>query len=440
MLKLKHLLIIIFIFLLVFVMTADLFALERAATNPRHSQYRQNLISMTTADYRAFLKTHPPLDRLYRQGDICFFLVNSWELSEIEASGTVVQTREPVPDYFLSTPPADSPQGDINGAYHNHNETNTLLRELESNYPGLAQVTTIGYSIEGRALNVIKISDNVSIDEAEPNIFIIGCHHAREWISVEMPLLFAQYLLGHYQDNPAVRRAVNGAQVYIMPIQNPDGLEFSIHTYRMWRKNRRYNGNLGWGVDTNRNYGYMWGYDDEGSSPDPYNDVYRGPAPFSEPETEAVRQFLLAHPPAGTISYHNYSQLIIFPWGYTYDPAPGAEQMNQIAAEMSNLISRVNGRIYMYGAANILYLTNGDTTDWVYGTFGTPAFTIELPPDEMVFGGFFTSLELIDSAFRENLPALLYFVNYFVKDENQPGGSFRENRPLDREASAKTFD
>jgi len=435
MVKLRQTLIIIFIFLLIFVMAIDLFAREKAAASSRDSEYeyeyRQNLISMTLDDYRAYLKTHPPLDRLYRQGDICFFLVNTRELSEIEASGAAIQSREPVPDYFLNAPSADSPQGDINGAYHNHNETNALLRELVSNHPGLAQVTTIGYSIEGRAINVIKISDNVSIDEAEPNIFIIGCHHAREWISVEVPLLFAQYLLGHYQDNPGVKRAVNGAQVYILPIQNPDGLEFSIHTYRMWRKNRRYNGNLGWGVDTNRNYGYMWGYDDVGSSPDPYSDVYRGAAPFSEPETRAIRQFLLAHPPAGTISYHNYSQIIIYPWGYTYTPAPDAGEMNQIAAQMSNLVYQVNGRIYTYGAAEMLYLTNGDTTDWVYGTFGTPAFTIELPPDEIVFGGFFTSLELIDSAFRENLPALLYFVNYFITGENLVGDPFTVRSPGD---------
>jgi murein tripeptide amidase MpaA len=425
MFKLKQLLIIIFIFLLIFVMAADLFAQEKAAANSRNSQYRENIISMTIDDYRAFLKTHSPLDRLYRQGDTCFFLVNTRELSEIEASGAVVQSQEPVPGYFPGTHQADRTRGDINGAYHNYNETITLLRELESNYPTLAQVTTIGYSIEGRELNVIKISDNVSINEAEPNIFIVGCHHAREWISVEVPLLFAQYLLEHYQDNPDVRRAIDGAQVYIMPIQNPDGLEFSIHTYRMWRKNRRYNGNydgyLLWGVDTNRNYGYMWGYDDEGSSPNPNSSTYRGLAPFSEPETDAVRQFLLAHPPAGTISYHNYSQIIIYPWGYTREPAPDNDKMREIAAGMSSRMFPVNGRLYEFGATDMLYLVNGNTTDWVYGTFGTPAYTIELPPEEMILGGFFTSLELIDSAFRENLPALLYFVNYFITDGNQGG-------------------
>ena len=108
MVKLRQTLIIIFIFLLIFVMAIDLFAREKAAANSRDSEYRKNLISITIDDYRAFLKTHLPLDRLYCQGDICFFLVNSRELSEIEASGAAIRSRETVPDYFLSTPPADS--------------------------------------------------------------------------------------------------------------------------------------------------------------------------------------------------------------------------------------------------------------------------------------------------------------------------------------------
>jgi murein tripeptide amidase MpaA len=404
--------IIMVIFALIFLLSNH-YSLENKF--PGSASQPDCIIGMDLGVYREYLKAHLPLDRLYRQGDTCFFLVKSSELKEIEESGVMILSREPVPDFThgISRVDADRPAGDINGAYHNYNETQAVLRDLESRYPSLARVSPIGYSIEGRELNVIKISDNVSTDEAEPNIFIVGCHHAREWISVEVPLLFAQYLLEHYPDNPEVERAINGAQIYIMPIQNPDGLEFSIHTYRMWRKNRRYNGNLSWGVDNNRNYGYMWGYDNTGSSPNSYSEVYRGPAPFSEPETVAVRQFLLAHPPAGTLSYHNYSQIIIYPWGYTYDPAPGAEEMNRIAKEMSQRIFQVNGRIYTYGAAEVLYLTNGDTVDWVYGTFAAPAFTVELPPEEMISGGFFTPEELIDSAFSENLPAMLYFVNYF---------------------------
>jgi hypothetical protein len=203
-----------------------------------------------------------------------------------------------------------------------------------------------------------------------------------------------------------------------MPLVNPDGLEFSIHTYRMWRKNRRYNGDFSWGVDPNRNYGYMWGYDDGGSSPNPWSEVYRGPGPFSEPETEAVRQFLTAHPPSGCLSYHNYSQLILYPWGYTYEPTPDAVEMEMIANEMSSRIFQVGGRVYEVGSSEALYLTNGGTIDWVYGTFGAPSYTVELPPESFIQGGFITSIELIESTFAENLPAMLYFVNYFAGGEN----------------------
>jgi len=406
---------IIVVLSLLIIINSLIYAGEKPSENRIH---RPDIaISMKLNDYRMFLNTHPPLDRLYCIGDTCFFLVSSGELESINNSGIEIQSRE----NLLNLPPGHSQnskqQGDINGPFHNYNETNSLLRQMEARYPSLAQVTTIGYSVEGRELNVIKISDNVNSEEIEPNIFIVGCHHAREWISVEVPLLFSQYLLEHYQDNQEVRRAVDGAQIYIVPLINPDGLEFSIHTYRMWRKNRRNNGNLSWGVDLNRNYGFMWGYDDEGSSPNPYSDVYRGPEPFSEPETETVRQFLLSHPPMGTLSYHSYGELIIYPWGYTHNPAQDTAEMDQIAAEMSERIYQVNGRLYTYGAADILYLTNGDTLDWIYGTFGTPAFTVELPPEYLELGGFFTSIEMIDSTFSENLPAMLYFINYFVTGE-----------------------
>ncbi len=390
------------------------------------------IIGIALTDYREYLRTNPPLDRLYLKDDVGFFLVKGAEVKEVEKSGVTILGSEPAPARWFTPPHLDTPQGDLNGAYHSYNETQVVMRELESRFPSRVQVITIGYSLEGRPLNIMKISDNVDIDEAEPNIYILGCHHAREWISVEVPLGFAQYLLEHSLVYPEVEQAITGAQVYILPIQNPDGLEFSIHTYRMWRKNRRYNGNLSWGVDTNRNYGYMWGYDNRGSSPNPASEVYRGSAPFSEPETDAIRGFLLSHPPAGLISYHNYSQLILYPWGYTYAPARDAAMMREIAMEMSFRISRVNGRQYTCGSADTLYLTNGDTTDWVYGTFGVPAFTIELPPENFESGGFITPEELITPVLYENIPALVYFINRLALPEspvhNRPGERFNKGK------------
>jgi hypothetical protein len=367
------------------------------------------VIVMRLDDYRSFLEVYPPLDRLACSGDNGCFLVTGGELDQVRALSLPFRVQEP------ALPGAYPATGGLNGVYHDYRESEAFLRDLAARFPGQARLESIGRSWEGREVYALKISDNADMEEAEPNIVILGCHHAREWISVEVPLRFAEYLLVNQGSDPQARAAVTGAQVYILPLVNPDGLEFSIRHYRLWRKNRRYNGYYTWGVDLNRNYDYQWGYDNQGSSPNPASAAYRGPDPFSEPESQAVRDFLLAHPPAGTVSYHNFSRLIIYPWGFKAEPAPDDAEMRAVAAEMSRQIFQVNGRLYNYGpGGSSLYLTNGDLDDWVYATFQVPAFTIELPPVDYFSGGFFTSETEIGLSFSENLPALLYFVQYGI--------------------------
>ena len=369
------------------------------------SSSSHSIVSMGLDDYRAYICHNRPLDRLFMIDRTCYFLVRSGDLHALKRSGFSLHQQKGRPGF----PSMTQTSGSI-GDYHTYAETVEFLEDLVLRFPDLARLVSAGQSIEGREIYVLKISDHVEADEPEPNIFISGCHHAREWISVEMPLLFARHVLENYHTHPQSNDIVNSGQLYIMPVQNPDGLEFSIHTYRWWRKNRRYNGNLSWGVDSNRNYGYAWGYDDIGSSPVPEDAVYRGPTAFSEPETRAVRDFLLNHPPSGALNFHNYSQLILYPWGYTTVPTADDTEMESIARRMAELIFEVNGRTYRYGAGAVaIYPTNGDTDDWIYGTFGAPSFTVELPPELYIDGGFFTSQEMIDSAFREMLPAMLYF-------------------------------
>jgi murein tripeptide amidase MpaA len=306
-----------------------------------------------------------------------------------------------------------------NGAYHSHLETEAMLHAIQQSHPDIATLFTIGHSIEGRPLYILKISSQLLDDHQKPAIYIFGCHHAREWISVEIPLFFCHYLTDNYQQSPAVKNLVDQLQIFIMPLLNPDGLEFSIKTYRLWRKNRRYFGDYTWGVDLNRNYDYQWGYDDNGSSPYPQSDTFRGESPFSEPETQAVRDFVLNHPPVAAISYHNYSQVILFPWGYTREHCPDYSEFLSIAHSLSQTMKTANNRQYSYGAsAEMLYPTNGDLDDWLYGNFGTLAFTIELPPAYFFLGHFFTTEAEIQNAFSENKPALLYFLNYFADKNN----------------------
>jgi len=211
---------------------------------------------------------------------------------------------------------------------------------------------------------------------------------------------------------------------------NPDGLEYTIHVYRYWRKNRRDNKDGTYGVDLNRNYGYKWGTSNNGSSPDPTSEIYRGLQAFSEPETKAIRDFFLKKYFQGMITYHSFSQSIMYPWGYMVQAPDKDPLLRDIAARIAALIQEVNGRSYNFGpAGQTLYLTNGDTVDWAFGTSAIPSYTIELPPIDEMGGGFFNSEADIQSIFQENLPAMLYFVDRFIRDYRPQGADLGPDRP-----------
>jgi len=308
-------------------------------------------------------------------------------------------------------------QGGVNGEFHSYHEVEQELLRLEASYPALVSVVDIGDSLEGRNIYAVKLSDNVIQDENEAEVVFMGCHHAREWISVDVPLRTARHLAAAYDSDAAVRALLDASEIWIIPLVNPDGLEYSIHVYRYWRKNRRDNLDGTFGVDLNRNYGYQWGYDDVGSSGDSASAVYRGSAAFSEPESRVIRDFVTAHDFEALVSYHNYSQIVLYPWGYVKQVSPQDELLRFLAANMVDRMARVHGRIYAYGpAGDSLYTTNGDTTDWALGTVGIPAFTIELPPPSVAEGGFFNAESDIVPIFEENLAAVLFLVDWAVKN------------------------
>jgi carboxypeptidase T len=308
-------------------------------------------------------------------------------------------------------------QSGVTGEFHSYAELEQDLIALAEAYPDLAQVIDIGDSLEQRNIYALKISDNVGIMENEASVVFLGCHHAREWISIEVPYLLGKYLVENYATDTEVARLVNNAEIWIVPLVNPDGLEYSIHFYRYWRKNMRDNGNGTFGVDINRNYGYMWGYDNLGSSPNTGAEVYRGEAPFSEPESRAVRGLFEQNDFMAMVSYHSYSQVILYPWGYTEVPSDEDAVLSAIGNEMSRLMEPVNGRYYEAArAGDGFYLTNGDTTDWSFGVYGIPSYTIELPPTSSITGEFFNAESDIQPIFAENLPAALYIIDWCIKE------------------------
>ncbi len=250
----------------------------------------------------------------------------------------------------------------VGSTYHTQEETYSDMNDVATANPGICSLTSIGTSHEGRDIWAMKISDNVGTTEDEPRVLYLGCHHAREIITVEIPLYIMYWLTDNYGTDSLATYLVDNREIWIVPLMNPDGREYVEHTGD-WRKNRRDNGDGSYGVDLNRNWGYMWGYDDNGSSPDPSNSVYRGPSAFSEPETQIIRDLMLNYQFSTAISYHSHGRLMLFPWGY----APLFCSDHDIFSALGDSMNSFNGYTSGPAPSTIGYLANGDSDDWMYG-------------------------------------------------------------------------
>lgn len=303
----------------------------------------------------------------------------------------------------------DFPPDDSN--FHNYGELSLELQNLASQHPQILKLSSLGKSLEGREMPLLTFSIDDQ-DQSRPAVFFMGGHHAREHISVETPLLLAQYLAQEYASgNPRIVDLINKHTIYIAPLINPDGAEFDIATgaYKLWRKNRKANGGSSYGVDLNRNYGFHWG--EGGASTNPRDETYRGTAAFSEPETQNVKSFFESHRNITIgLSFHTFSELILYPWGHSYDPISNSRDF-LVHKTMAETMARWNG--YTPQQSSDLYIASGDTTDWAYGQLGVFSFTFELDPKSSSFNpgaGFYPGQKFIEPVFRKNLEPCLYLI------------------------------
>jgi carboxypeptidase T len=331
------------------------------------------------------------------------------QLDRLSAMGYQVEQLEDVERHLSAFATAAEAE-----QYHSAASLEEELRRLAEARPDIAELREIGRSIEGRPILALRIGDRRG---GAPKLLFMGCHHAREWIAVEVPFLLARELVERADEAPIAGWLESG-EIWVAPMVNPDGHEHSRTEARLWRKNRRRNADGSFGVDPNRNYGYMWGtLDIPTSSHVPSDETYVGPRAFSEPETQAVRDLVGCERFAGVITYHSYSQLILYPWGYTEKPIPDLqhrEQMVGMAGEMHELIKGVHGKVYVPQPSSELYPTAGDTTDWTYGTYGIPSFTIELRPRTFEEGGFILPADQIMPTWEENRPAAFRFIEQLL--------------------------
>lgn len=293
--------------------------------------------------------------------------------------------------------------------WHTPAQVEFEMDRLETRFPQLARVVTLGSSHEGKPIRAVKISDNPTLDEPdEADVVIVALHHAREWISTETALFVAEQILMRYDTDATVKADVDAAQVWVIPVMNPDGYAWTAFFQgdRFWRKNRRPNAGGSIGVDLNRNWGFQWGLI-PGASDKPHEDTYFGTGPFSEPETVVIRDFLQSRPRLETfLSYHSYSEFWLRPWNYTTVDVPGEQTFESIYQRSADVIAAVHGHVY---TPTIGYVSSGDALDWVWEHRRVAPFTSELRPvnTQQGLAGFAPPVSEIIPTGEEGTPAVL---------------------------------
>jgi carboxypeptidase T len=283
--------------------------------------------------------------------------------------------------------------------FHTFAEVAADVAATATAHPDIVSRFSIGKSYQGRDLWAVKISDNVALDENEPEVLYDGGTHADEHMSVEMTLRILHWYADGYGSDTRITNIVNSREIWIVFQVNPDGAEYDIAGGRFhhWRKNRQPNsGTTAIGTDLNRNFGYRWGLEGN-TSANPRAITYRGPRAFSAPETRAMRDFLASRVVGGrqqiktAITFHEFGRLVMWPYGYTYTDIPGdmTKQDHAALATMGKRMAAYNG--YHPEQASDLYLTSGTTRDYEYGTYRIFSFTFELsnrdyPNDNWIAG------------------------------------------------------
>jgi carboxypeptidase T len=306
--------------------------------------------------------------------------------------------------------------------FHTYAENEQIIDDAVATHPNIAMKFSIGKSYEGREIWGIKISDNVTTDENEPEVFIHGLTHARERASNEMALYLIQLLTDDYASDSRIKAIVDSREIWIVPMLNPDGAEYDMSGghWHKWRKNRQpIPGSSDIGVDLNRNWGYHWG---EGSgkgtdgSVNPASDFYRGWGPEVAPEVRDYEAFEASRVVNGrqqiraSIGFHSAARQVLWPYSYTRtDITPDMSADDHAAfVALGDRVAALNG--YKPQQGSDLYPVYGDQDDWAYHTYRIFGYTFEMRKGAL--NRYYPTQSELNADIQANVPAVLTFLEF----------------------------
>ncbi|MGB3341603.1 MAG: M14 family zinc carboxypeptidase [bacterium] len=296
--------------------------------------------------------------------------------------------------------------------YHTFDKLALELDSISIQYPKITKLDTIGYSTnDSMAIFALKISDNAKVDEDEPEILYVACHHAEEVLGIEICMFMINELITGYQIDPRITEWINEREIWFVPLLNPEG--HAIVTQGIdttWRKNKRDNNNNGSfdltydGVDLNRNYDFYW---TSGGSTDPPSEYYRGPYPWSENEVCALRDLCLSRNFSVCITYHSartgLGEVVYYPWRAAGYYSPDYPFIREIADSLSKTIVNEVGNGHYVALPGIG--VDGRARNWIYGVCGTFCYCVEVCTTTIIPGS------MVDDVCQRNIVGAHYLLD-----------------------------
>ncbi|KAM8892254.1 carboxypeptidase A5 isoform 1-T2 [Spinachia spinachia] len=296
--------------------------------------------------------------------------------------------------------------------YHTIDEIYSFQDMLVAENPNLVSKIVIGQSYQGRPLNVLKFSTGGT---NRPAIWFDTGIHSREWVTQASGTWFAKKIASDYGREPALTAILDKMDVFVEIVTNPDGFYFTHNSNRMWRKTRKPNpGSSCVGVDPNRNWDA--GFGGAGASGNPCSETYRGQRAHSEPEVKSIVDFVKSHGNfKAFVSIHSYSQMLLYPYGYTRTPVKDQAELHNLAYKAITDLASLYGTRYRYGSIiDTIYQASGGTVDWTYNQGIKYSFTFELR-DTGRYGFILPAKQIIPTA-QETWLALMAIMEHTLKN------------------------